>query len=307
VENNKYLSRRDTLKILGLAAGSALLASCAPGLLDTPTPDSTAFPTMGPTMTPFQPPTVTASPSETPAPTETATLVPVEDLFKLGPLDVGVTPLTIATTPKLMETLGYIFTAPRKYFIDKPYEIKLPYLDATIQDHFDSAAADNSHGNPSMVFTTDRKLLVEYVHSMQPGSSGELGRIIGSFVIKHPDRLGEILGKEVTITPKGGATIVSTIADVRTVTAEQFESLDPATSFWGVYPDRENVLILRTDRMGIPDSIRDDFTPGVYYLTLITCQPQDGYFKLDDPNHPGAESFHNTRNRTILTLKFSLP
>ena len=63
------LSRRDFLKALGLGAGAALIAGCAP---DVPVPNPTATPWPTPTLTPFQP----SIPTRTPRPTDIPTATP---------------------------------------------------------------------------------------------------------------------------------------------------------------------------------------------------------------------------------------
>lgn len=261
---------------------------------ESPTPITQIVPT------PFQPP---ATPTETlPTPTPT-----IEQRFRLGSFDIGDTPVTIETTAPLMKTMGFYDTGTRKYTVDKPYKNTSPYIDDKIAKTFVETATDNSDGNPGGIITTDRpNILIELVHSMEPGAAGEIVRIIGSYLIKNPDKKDKILGQELIITPKGQAPIVATIADVITLKEKDFSDMTSKNSFWDANEESGDILFLHTDMAEIPDSIRNDQTPGVYYLILSSCTPENGDYWVDPLNlrYTNAElSYHNTRNRTILVLK----
>lgn len=305
MENKNYsLSRRDWLKAATALSGTLLLSACAPkavSIISSLTPAE-------PTKTPFVPPS-----TNTPAPYETPTAVPVKDLFKLGEFNPGTTPFGTEITPPLMKELGYMNPENTlKYKVDKPERVETPSFNDQVNQILDSTALDNSKGNPGVSVLTDRKgkIVLELVHSMEPGAPGEMVRIIGSHVLKNPEKKDQILGQEIIITPDGQNPIKSTIAEVITVKEDDFSSITSDNTFWLAYPDGDIIMTFLTDAAGIPDSIRNDTTPGVRYLIMSSCTPLNGDYWVDPFNlqHSNAElSNHNTKNRTMLVLRFISP
>jgi hypothetical protein len=287
-----------------------------------------AVPSFDPTLTPEFPPAITQTavptqlpPTEVPpaqtstpfiSPTEVNTPMPsLEERFHLGSFDLS-SPFSFQMTPELMKALGFIFSdSLMKYKVNKTDKVETPYISDEIDKLFSSTATDNKGGNPGAAVLTDQpNMILELVHSMEPAAPGEFTRIIGSFLIKNPDKKDRILGQQVIITPDGQNQVTATIADVTNVAAEDFDNMDSENRFWGVYPDKDNVIFFRTDKAGISESIRGDRTPGVYYLILASCTPENGDYWVDPFNlvHTNAQlSYHNTRNRTLVTLKIVIP
>jgi len=275
-----------------------------------PTQSPTLAPTLMPTLTPFLPPTA----ESTLSPTQTETLVPtmtLEQKFLLGQFNPS-NPFTFEATPALMKALGFIFSdSVLKYKVNKIDKVETPFISDEIDKLFASTATDNKSGNPGAVVLTDEpniKLIL--IHSMEPGAPGEFTRIVGSFLIKNPNKKDQILGQQVIITPDGGVPITATIADIINVSAEDFGDMDSENRFWGVFPDGNNVISFLTGNAGISENIRNDKTPGVYFFIMGSCTPENGDEWLDPLNlvHTNAElSNHNTANRTLLVLKFISP
>jgi hypothetical protein len=245
--------------------------------------------------------------TNTPYSPDSSTPVPLAERFKLAKFDPSTTPFSVETSSQLTENLGYIpwLTKSLWYKVTKPQRIDTPNVTPELQGIFDGTAVDNSWGNPGATTITDiRNIDAELVHSMEPGAPGELCRIIGSFIIKHPDKINTILGQQVVITPDGANPIVSTIADIQNVPADTFAVIGAPGAFWQV-DEGYNVLYFDTKNAGTPETIRTDKAPGVHYLILCSCTPGDGDFWIDPTISKDQRSYHNTLNRTMLTLRFT--
>ena len=92
---SKKLTRRDFIKLMGVAGGGLVLSACAPVSAPTPTPAPSAIPL--PTATTA--PTSTATPTSTPTATPTATPTPIPTI-QVGDLSV---PDPRVTNPELFD------------------------------------------------------------------------------------------------------------------------------------------------------------------------------------------------------------
>jgi hypothetical protein len=298
-------NRRDFMKAASFLAGSAFLTGCKVDQYVVPSSDLLT-PHSSPTLnlipkvskTPFQPETPTH------APTETLHSESVEDLFKLGSFDVGRQPFEMETTPQLMLGIGYSKPDTRIYSANFPLPIAVPAFGSEEQRAtFDNAAKNNSDGNPYYVILTEKpNHLFLAFHSFQTTPPGDLAREIGAVAFNHPDRFEtDILGQKVIITPKGSSPIEAEIVYASPpIPGEVFDNGTDGVFPWGYKPVFDNPLIAFTSKFGIPEPISNGNTSETYFLTIIGCQN----------SIPGEISdllVQNSANRTLLTLKFTLP
>lgn len=232
-------------------------------------------------------------------------------MFKLGTFNVGNTPFTLDTTPGLMSALGFTGPDINSYHADIPLPITVPGTGTQGQEAaFAAAAKDNGTGNPFYVILTDEpNQLFAYFHSLQVTAPGDLAREIGGVAFNHPDRLNNIYGQKVIITPKDSAPITAEVVFVSTFSADFLDNGDANGFPWGVSPYFSNPTVALTDLFKIPESIRGDRTPNTYYLTIIGCQNKNpGEISVTSPSMPWDQAYTlNTTNRSLLTLKFTLP
>ncbi|HET7098922.1 MAG TPA: hypothetical protein VFI61_01655 [Patescibacteria group bacterium] len=257
--------------------------------------------------TPIIPPpsetnTLTITPTETMIPKPTETIIPTPTLdqrFVLGRFDTQYIPFTLQLSDSLNSDMSFIPSANRVLTADIPQPIKGPYFGNFEQfETFEGAATNNSEGNPYYVFTTsEANHVLVYFHSITSDSAGEAIRKIGKYVIQNPEKVDKILGQTITITPKDQALLVGEIVDLNIVSREYFFNADKNAKPFGKYPDGENVLFARTDLFGISDEIRNDRTPGVYYLTIAACISKDGNISLFKAD--------NIAQRILVTLKIT--
>lgn len=291
------LSTRDFLKILVATGGGTLLAACNIEKALTPS----AIPTEpekrksdNETQTP------TTEVATNPVPTETKEVIPptMEYNFKLGSFDTSTTPFTLDFSEELNKTMNYVEKANKGLEATVPLPINLNMFGNYEQyKTFEEAAKDGSKGDPYFVITTDQPNHVFlYFHSII--SAGDVARAIDSFIKKHPERKNEVIGKHVYINPQDSKQIDTEIAHVDVFDAEFVDNLSDGSP-WGVYDTFDGALFARTDIFRIPEEIRKDRTNGTYYLTVMSCQSEDGSISLWRSS--------NSKQRALVTLKFKLP
>lgn len=305
---NKHikLSRRDFIKATAFTLGSAFLAACQQELSNSPILRYTEIPTIDrvPTSSSTPPPKNTDTPEATE--TEISTAIPtVIERFKLGSFDFSKTPFTLTAPSELQSALGFYITVSREYYADRPLPITEPYIEDKLAAPFDDAAKAHTE-NPYFVFLTDNpNHLFLYFHSLQYSSPGEFARILASFEIKKPAEVANILGQNVDIKTKDGIDIPATVSSIMAVPTPFVDDFSTVDSPWGVYPKKDNVIFARLDKFGLPENIVNDKTPGDYYITLVTCVPEDGNIVID-PLHNKEAYLHNTANRSLVTLKLKI-
>lgn len=297
--------------LLAAAIVTEATVACAPRRTNpvvTPDGDPTKNPTptyVSPTrmsdirdFLPTQTPTITPVPTETAIPTPAPTL---EERFAMGPIDFSTTPLEATfgdDLKKLMSDASGAMTA------DIPLPVKSPDMGTEEQNAtFERASWINIGGNPYFVFISDlSNQIFLYGHSVTSGAIGEVPRRITSFMIINPERQDEVIGKHVNLTINGQEI------QGEVVFAEVMDNFDFYSSF-SSYDDTanvdfpKNVLFARTDLFKIPEEIRSDQTPGVYYINIMACQSVDGY----SSNNPVTGHEHNTARKALVTIKVQIP
>ncbi len=277
--------------VIAVAAGLTALAQNAEGNVPV---------VITPTITP--PAEFTPTPDSFSISTETVTQTPTsipEIPYNYEGLDFSKTGFTLLPSYDLQKSIGHIVPGHTLY-ADIPLPLIEPGFGTEEQNSiFIKSAEDHSKGNPYFVIMTESaNHLIVYFHSRQWNSPGDFAREVAGFTFKNPEDYDKVMGQKVTITIDGSeidAEIVSAI----NLTTEYFDSKDP----WNINNDL--ILYANTEALGIPESIRNDTTPGVMYLTIVGCQninPGD----ITDYELPGAEAA-NDANRALLTIKFNIP
>ncbi|HJY98227.1 MAG TPA: hypothetical protein VJ227_00760 [Patescibacteria group bacterium] len=261
------------------------------------------IPAATPAPAPTYPPAGEVVPSPTPVQEEEAFLPTpnVEKPFYFGEYNMAFTRFTIRPSEELFAVLRHVFGKTRDMTADIPLPVFGSSLSKVHEEIFEKAGYNNSGGNPYYVIETDQpNHLFVYFHAISFDSPGELARDVGGFVYRHPKRIGDILGKQVSFSVDGNSTMAE-IVGIHTISQYEFEGL--------------NMIYANTGESGIPYRVRTDKTPGTYYLTIISCQNKNpGEISIPHPRLPGIpavsedEAFNlNTFNRSFLTLKVSLP
>lgn len=283
---NKYISA-----FLALSLG---LTSCAKKVEKPIFASNTAI---------ISPPTLTFTPTqiETPVPTVERVLT-LDEKFNLGPLNLATVPMDIQPSVELMKAMNFQNT-DQVFHAKVPMAVKVDYFPTDTDGDVGTKFHDNASRGGVMVFLTDRDNIKVYdAHSEGFEAPGEPARFIGSFIMKHPEMMDLILGKELTLTPVGADPITASIAYVNTVSSAFFNNAHGLDRIWSVNEQGDNVIFLRTDLAGIPNEIRNDKTPGVYFIIYVACTPQDGdpiNLNIFDKNR----SAFNEANRSIVVLK----
>lgn len=301
---------------------------------DVPTPTFTFVPTATNTNTPTATTVFTLTPTpdptatDTPDPTATDTSTPTSTPNPLcGEYDLKITPFKIAVPVEMLRILGYTDDFPlpagaSQEFIEKLsgsgyatdkapriYSADFPLPAGTVSEFFNyeanSAFEDdvNNHadGNHYKVFGTDlANETFVYFHSFQNlnAPAGQVGKLLGSFLDMHPEKKGDILSKKLIITFDNEKSYAAEIVNLNVV-PEWYWLKKGFGSPWGRdYSVENGDIIARTDMFNIPDSIRNDKTPGVYYITIVSCQSKD---QSADPDILSYEE--KKEMRILLTLR----
>lgn len=255
-------------------------------------------------------PTQIAPETFTPVTTQIPTEIPTatENLFKLGSVNFATTPFTLQIPLEVMKIIDY--TEARSYHSDFPLPITgMGFGTPEQQAIFEKAAKDNSSGNPYYVMLSDKpgQIFVDG-HSLQWSAASDASRVLGGAVNQNPDKLNQLIGQKLILTPKGHAPIEAEIAYIQTVSEDFYDHGGANGSPWGFLPYK-GITIARTKILNIPETIRNDKTPNVYYLTIVGCQNKiPGNIDTTSPSMPWAKAYAlNTANRSLLTLKIVLP
>jgi hypothetical protein len=291
--------------VLTAAIAAEFVASCAPRRISavdaTPTaleknPTAThVSPTRLPEISDYIATNEALTATPVPTPTETAIPTPtVEQRFVMGNFDAATTPFSLKAGLD-QDTKLRVVSGNWELTADVPLPIKVNTFGTEEQRKIFEAAVNNPFGgNPYFVITSDQENhLFFYSHSITLSSFGDLARKVTSFLIANPEQESQVLGKTVTFAPAGMEEIQAEIVHVDVMDAGDY------VSAFGYYPDGANIYFERTDLLGIPEEIRTDKTPGVYYFTIVSCQSDDGRISL--------YYSENIKNRALLTLKVHLP
>lgn len=298
----KYSSLRFVITTTLVAEG--LLSACSPRNSTNESPTTTPLlstatlinQTSTPDFRDFVP-TYTPIPIQTESTTQIFT---IEQKFTLGSFDAAKTPFSVKFSEDLNSLLGFIPGANKELTADIPLPIKVPTFGTEEQlKVFEKAAIINIDGNPYYVITTDQSNhLFFYFHSITSTSVGEVARKITTFMMQHPGRTAQsVMREKVTMTINNKPTSAEIVA-VEIMDRDEFTNMGEGSP-WGVYSQGDNILFARTDKFRIPDSIRNDSTPGTYYITIVSCQSEDGKI------YPLRSQ--NVQKRALVTLKIQIP
>lgn len=293
-------NRRSFLKAAGFLVGASIFSACAPEIAKT-----TPTPLPEPTKTPFQP---KREPTSTPTEPGVRT---IENIFKLGAFDVASTKFTLETTPKLMALLGK--QDPDDIRIthgDKPLPIIFSQGPSEEQRNvYKKSAKDNSSGNAYYVIGTNRRnhVLID-MHSFQVSAPGDIAREVGGWAYNNPDRLNELWGQKVILTPYGMQSLITEVQYTSTMSFKEYNEGKGQYSPWATLPN-DGPKIALLEELGIPETIVNDKEPDVYYLTIAGCQNKyPGNIDAPIGGMSWDEAYElNTANTSLLTLKFKLP
>lgn len=292
MEKGNAISRRDFLKYAGLATGSFLVASCAPRV-------SRAIETLTP---------VAGVPTEKPTPTETITPTPpIPEALPMhfGEFDMRITPFSVKPSPETELYLGYGRGELSETFADTPLPFGISDVGSDEQlalqeeqNKIFEKAGYNHPKNPYYVILSDLPNHMFFnFHSVQESAPGEYARAVGSIFMRKPEYAKGLYGKKFIINFNYDTPVEAEIVHVTTTTREYFDDLG-RTGPWYI-EETDASLRGMTSKFEIPDTIRHDRTPGVYYMSIIGCQSENGEISL--------WLSRNTVKRSLLTLKFTLP
>ncbi len=241
---------------------------------------------------------------------------PNEEKFALGSFKIGENGFTIVVPTDLLQTMNFTDKENREYETKEPLEVITDYLpyptDGGVGQEFEESAKKDG-GRTPILFLTDRpNILVLDAHSESIYAPGEIARIIGSFWEKNQKKEDElvgkntaVLGKNIIIKTENGNNIEAKIAFVKTVTKEEFTDDASENRFWGLRSTQDNIVFFMTDKAGIPDEIRNNQTPGIYYIIMIACMPQNGDPININPFDKNRYEF-NTDERAIVVFEVNL-
>lgn len=228
-------------------------------------------------------PTSTTPPTPESNPTPTLTRLPeitpteapnYDKRFTFGPYNFATTPFNVEAPIELRALLNYVTNDSRTYTAKFPKPVSTPFfVSADLYNTFDNAADDNSEGNPYfLISTSEPNHIIMYFHSFQKSSPGELVKEIGAWAY-HNSKKVDKLKENYAFIKINGQILRADIVNVLTVSSSFFDNIDVKKgSPWGRNPNAGNFTFARTDILGIPNSIRTDLAPGVYYITMVSCQ-----------------------------------
>jgi hypothetical protein len=194
---------------------------------------------------------------------------------------------------------------------DIPHPIKTPDFGTEDQKNiFRKSGIDNSSGNAYYVVGTNRRNHVFFeMHSLWMSTPGDLARELGGWAYNNPDELDSLLGKQLILTPDSSTPISAEVVFVQTMPREAYYDGKNGLFPWQFLPGNENPRLAVLETMGLPETITEDKTPDVYYITIIGCQNKvPGVRDKESKTMSRDEAYIlNTTNSSLLTLKFKLP
>lgn len=195
------------------------------------------------------------------------------------------------------------------YHMDIPLPLATDSWDsaAEIMKTMETGAGDNSAGNPFVLTKTDiPNLSFVLSHSGIRSSIGEAARKAGTMVINGTaDKLWDLTADfNFADNPK---TLKGSVEGTVVIDAETFsEKNSNGEPTWGYYKD-QTALFARTDKMGIPDSVRTN-DPNKFIVGFVSCIANDGkvhYAGFDlSSGKVKLDVEKNSTHRSILFMSF---